>query len=149
MMTTTVQRSAFLAMLASLFWLGESALASNPFRCTPGKLKPGDTLVLTMQTPHGGDLGLRTPKGEFFFLVFWPSTPAEAGQSLAPWDTFKMMDRLTVPVGTLKLAPWGTALPARFVFDEPGTYVVLMDENLEGDAPARHVCRIHFAGRAN
>jgi hypothetical protein len=143
------RRSIGLAALASLLPLSTLAFASEAFRCVPAKLKVGDKLVLAMQTPHGGDLALRTPKGDFFFLVFRPSTPAEAAQSLVPWDTFKTMAKLTIPIGTLKLVPWATNAPARFVFDEPGTYLVLMDENLEGDAPARHVCRVHFHGRAS
>ena len=142
-------RSTVLPTLVPFLLLGAPVHASDAFGCAPTKLKVGDTLVLTMKTPHGGDLGVRTPKGDFFFLVFWPSTPAEATQSVVPWDTFKTMDKLTIPVATLKLVPWTTTDPAQFVFDEPGTYVVMMDENLEGDAPARHVCRVHFAGRAS
>jgi len=143
------RRSIVLAALASLLPLSAPSFASGAFKCLPTKLKVGDKLVLTMQTPHGGDLGLRTPKGDFFFLVFWPSTPAEAAQSLVPWETFKTMATLTIPIGTLKLVPWATNAPARFVFDEPGTYYVLMDENLESDAAAHHVCRVHFDGRAS
>ena len=143
------RRSIAIAALATLLVFSAPVLGSEAFSCAPSKLKLSDTLVLTMRTPHGGDLGLRTPKGDFFFLVFWPSEPSEAAQSLVPWDTFKTMAKLTIPIGTLKLVPWATTEPARFVFDEPGTYYILMDENLEGDAPARHVCRVHFEGRAS
>jgi hypothetical protein len=135
------------ALLASLL-LSSPLLASEQFKCVPSKLKAGDTLLLTMSTPHGGDLGLRTPKGEFFFLVFWAATPAEAAPSLVPWDAFKAMGKLSISAD-LKLAPWATPKSPRFIFDEPGTYLVLMDENLEADAPARHKCRIHFDGRAS
>jgi hypothetical protein len=142
------RRSLVSAALAASLLLSAPLLASEPFKCVPSKLKAGDTLLLTMATPHGGDLGLRTPKGEFFFLVFWAATPAEAALSLVPWDVFKSMGKLSISTD-LKLAPWATTKPPQLVFDEPGIYVVLMDKNLESDAPARYKCRIHFDGRAS
>jgi hypothetical protein len=52
-------------------------LASKALTCVPSTLKAGDTLVLTIPTPHSGDLWVSTPNGEGFFLVFPPETPAE------------------------------------------------------------------------
>ena len=119
-------------------------------------LKTGDTLVLTIPTPHGGDLGIWNPKGEFFFLVFPPDMPAEfipveASHPLVPWGKFKTMDRLSIPIDTLKWVPRPERNgPLRLIFDEPGDYEVQMGVYQEAEKPPpRFRCRVHFVGRAS
>src|SRR5437899_492705 len=46
-----------------------------PFVCTPALLRPGDTLTLRMDTPHGGELGVFTPRGRFLSVV--PTPPGD------------------------------------------------------------------------
>jgi len=127
--------------------LATSAYAAEGFTCLPKKLKLGDTLVISMPTPHGGDFGVWTPKREFFFLVFWPSDSAEARQTLRNWDTFKTEPEFRLDTATSMATNWSGDRSKQLIFADAGWYRFVLDDNLETEGTPKFTCRVHFLGR--
>ena len=68
-------------------------------RCSPQKLWAGDTLTLTMSTPHGRDLAIRNPSGQFFWLRYWEPHNQEI---VNQWQAFKKVKQLKIITSTAK-----------------------------------------------
>ena len=97
--------------------------------CHPLELRPGDTLELTMRTPHGSYLGVIAP-GDFWFFLIYPQPQAEHPSLMAP-HKFRSIARLALPVSSTKAMPWVHGYTdAMLVFRKPGTYKILVGENL-------------------
>ena len=115
-----------------------SACARNPDRpteptsalsCRPPELRPGDTLELTLRTPHGGYLGVIAPRDFWFFLVYPHQQPNQP--SLMPASKFGNVARLALPVSSTKALPWVHGYnEAMLVFRKAGTYKIVVGENL-------------------
>ena len=135
---------AILTILGAIPATAAGTDSSERLRCTPATLRAGDTLTLRMPTPHGGDLGVWTPGGTFFFLVFWASGDVDPARSLVPWDVFRSMPDLRIPT-TLMAIPWSQPGPERPVFSEAGEYRFVLDESLQTDGIPRFSCRVRFS----
>jgi hypothetical protein len=85
-----------------------------PLTCAPTELGSGDTLMLRMRTPHGGELGAFTPRRGYYNLR---STP-RAG-TVPDADRFARQDRLVIPT---------TSVTGRQVFTDSGTYMFSLSE---------------------
>ena len=90
-----------------------------PFACTPAALRPGDTLSLRMQTPHGGELRVITPDGTSLVVV--PFAPAAALRA----QRFEHLARLHLVVGTSSGQRDGGG-PTVPVFEAAGRYVIVV-----------------------
>lgn len=108
-----------------------------PFACAPSVLKSGDTLTLTMETPHGGELGVFTPAGRFLYIV-----PFAAGsrQRTTGFD-WRSEFRLRTADATGSLTPGGPKLP---IFADSGLYRFQLDEPVGSAATVE--CRVTYTG---
>jgi len=124
---------------------GRSARKSR-LSCAPRKLFRGDSLRLNMSVPHGGDLAVIAPGGDYFFLSFWQPDKTDARQSLFDWEAFKSRRQLTLDTARLKTKPYiaGRDEP-ELVFNRTGWYRVRLSENLETDdgTPVSE-CRVYY-----
>lgn len=102
-------------------------------RCSPTRLGPADTLTLAMAVPHGRELSIQNPAGEFFNLVLADPQPAD-GPMLMPADTFRALPAVRLPVASLRAKPFEFGRDsAERVFARPGPYRVRMAEVLNTD----------------
>jgi len=109
-----------------------------PFVCTPALLRPGDTLTLQMDTPHGGELGVFTPSGRFLSVV--PSqTPGPRG---APEFERVAQLRLSTMAATARVTPAGPEQP---IFADSGTYQFQLSQVAEFSGSVL-ACRVRFTG---
>jgi hypothetical protein len=115
--------------------------------CTPKTFGRRDTLTFQMETPHAGEMELKTPDNISYGLVPGPGL-AKGNRSLAPSETFKTMSTLKVPAD-IRMIPeiYGRDTP-EVVFSRPGQYVVMMGQNLHSDYTERpYICKITFSPR--
>lgn len=114
--------------------------------CAPRKLFRGDSLRLTMSAPHGGDLAVVAPGGDYFLLSFWQPDKTDAWQPIFDWEAFKRMRQLTLDTARLKTKPYiaGRDEPES-VFTKTGWYRVRLSENLATDdgTPVSE-CRVYY-----
>ena len=118
---------------------GSSPVAGGPvplpgaLRCSPTTLGPADTLTLAMSVPHGRELSIQNPVGDFFNLVIAEPQPAD-GPMLFPADTFRITPQVRLPVASLRAKPFVFGRDsAERVFSRPGTYRLSMAEVLNTD----------------
>jgi hypothetical protein len=115
------------------------------FRCGPNVVSSADTLTLTFSSPHGPELGVRTPDQQFLFIAFVQETP----QSVPPvrGEVFAKMRSLKLSVkGATGLDHIGSSEP-RAIFSVPGTYRFILADNLETEADfgGHQACDVRFA----
>jgi hypothetical protein len=122
--------------------VGESS--APPLSCEPKKLRPGDTLILQFRLPHPKELAIRAPGNVWYFLVYEPdkNTPQPAVDKAA----FAQMREMRLPVRTAEGTPWaaGKTKNGR-IFQQSGTYEVVLTDNLESEGVPAFRCRITFA----
>lgn len=126
-------------------------------RCSPGRLRRGDTLTLTMPARHGGYLAVVNPRGKYFFLTSGDAQTAasEKGAGANPSltaEAFARLRRLRLDTAATKALDYeGSAGERRAepVFRETGWYEVLVsDRSFERDEPsADGRCRIYYSDR--
>jgi hypothetical protein len=69
---------------------------ANP-ACVPSDLYPSGTLTIRMRTPHGSELGVRKPKGEFQFISY-KRVSSDAPPSPVEPEVFRAQTELNIPV---------------------------------------------------
>lgn len=121
---------------------------SSALSCTPEIFGAGDTLTVRMRTPHGDYLTANQPDGTLFFIVYPQRGVPTRNTSLVPSDGFKTTSTLRLPA-TLRAQPWVYGRDTtEALFSQPGTYILWVGENLEGDFNPRSVsCRVKFVAR--
>jgi hypothetical protein len=124
----------------------ERGMRKSRLSCAPRKLFRGDSLRLTMSVPHGGDLAIIAPGGDYFLLSFRQPDKTDARQSLFDWEAFKSRRQLTLDTARLKTKPYiaGRDEPEP-VFTKTGWYRVRLSENLATDdgTPVSE-CRVYY-----
>ena len=111
-----------------------------PLVCTPALLKPGDTLTLRMDTPHGGELGVFTPRGRYLYVVPFS---ARSPRGTPGFDWVPRL-RLSTADATAGVTPTGPKQP---IFADSGTYQFQVSQVAEVSASL--VCRVVFVGGRN
>jgi hypothetical protein len=108
-----------------------------PFACAPAVLTSGDTLTLTMQTPHGGELGVFTPTGRYLYVV--PLTAESRRRATG----FTWRGELRLPTADARgsEAPGG---PRVAIFADTGTYGFQISEPAQSGLTLG--CRVRYAG---
>jgi hypothetical protein len=109
-----------------------------PFVCTPALLRPGDTLTLRMDTPHGGELGVFTPRGRFLTVVPFR---ARAPRGASGFEGMAQL-RLSTVGATANATPAGPEQP---IFADSGTYQFQLSQVAEFSG-AVLACRVRFTG---
>jgi hypothetical protein len=112
----------------------EGALATN-LGCAPKVLRPGDTLTIRLPLPHGGELGVWNPKGEFQFIAYRKDTD-NAPLPPIDFDNFRKQTEVQLVIATAKGVPVrdGFEQP-ELLFSAPGRYHFLVSDNLETENP--------------
>ena len=116
--------------------------------CSPRRLYRGETLVLNMTVPHGGDLAIVGPKKSFSFLVFEPSENSRQ-QPLINREKFETMAQLRLATDKVREMMWAAdERPNRLIFTRTGWYEVWLSANLETDdgTPVAK-CRVYYIHR--
>jgi hypothetical protein len=135
-----------------------STTVEPQLRCSPGRLRRGDTLTLTMSARHGGYLAVVNPRGKYFFLTSGDTETAASEKSAGAnpsltADAFGRMRRLRLNTAATKSldyeAPAGERR-AEAVFCETGWYKVLIsDRSFEREEPsADGQCRIYYSDQS-
>lgn len=123
-----------------------SATSEDTLACQPRAVTEVDTLVLSMQTPHGGDMGVTSPDNTFSWLV---RDGENIGNVLDASMDFRLLTRLRLPVEEASALPavYGVDKPKR-LFREAGMYTFHLSEELETDH-GTSVAECEVAYRAN
>ncbi len=119
---------------------------STAFSCKPKSLGPRDTLTLQLDTPHGGELMVRTPSDVFFSFVYPPYDTAHQKYSIVPGEDFKTMSKLKVPAD-IRLPPlvYSKDTIPEAVFSRPGQYVLQMGDKMASDHTGPpYICKVMF-----
>jgi hypothetical protein len=127
-------------------------------RCTPRRLRRGDTLTLAMPARHGGYLAIVNPRGKYFFLTSDDSGARtfEKNAGVNPFisaSAFSAMRRLQLSTTDTKAIDYEDARGTRraeTVFRQTGWYKVLVsDTSLERDEPAPEgQCRVYYVSKS-
>ena len=135
---------AGLAVLAALAVAAPAqAQQTARIRCRPLELYAGDTLVITMTAPHGGDLAITTPD-----LAWFPVSISDSAWSMMPRSAFLATDTLRLATDTLAGVPYVHGATNRQpVFAQPGTYRIDLAENLRTEDVPVYSCRVRFHDR--
>jgi hypothetical protein len=125
---------------------GKRRAWKSELSCAPRKIFRGDSLKLKMSVPHGGDLAIIAPGGDYFLISFWQPDKTAARQPLFDWEEFKSKRQLTFDTSRLKVQPWMAGRDENeLVFTKTGWYRVRLSENLETDdgTPVSE-CRVYY-----
>ena len=124
----------------------EKLLAAD-LKCSPSSFSEGDTLTLTMVTPHAEYLAVDHPDRTVFFIVYPTFGEPTRRYSIMPSEDFKTVASLRIPAD-IKANPrvYGRENGVERVFDKRGTYVIRIGE-LETDyGPPISKCVVRFRG---
>jgi hypothetical protein len=106
---------------------------AGTLRCSPARLGPADTLTLAMRVPHGRELSVQNPAGDFFMLVL-ANPDAADGPMLMPAAAFRTLAEVRLPVASLRARPFVFGRDStELVFARPGPYQVHVAEVLNTD----------------
>jgi len=116
--------------------------------CQPQLVTKSDTLVLSMQASHGGDLGVTGPDSTFYWVVRdWK----DLGDVLNASEEFRGLTRLRLPVEDASALPavYGVDKPKR-LFRKAGTYTFHLSEELETNSgtPVAE-CKVEYQASRN
>jgi hypothetical protein len=108
-------------------------------RCSPRRLRLGDTLTLNMSVPHGRDLAILSPAGKFFWLRSWEPNDREA---TTQWYAFEKVRQLKLVTGEAKGRVSNDDEP---IFTQTGWYSIRISYNLEtDDGTPFNECKVYY-----
>jgi len=128
-----------IALLAVLVLASACRVGTAPtpragaLRCRPERLGPADTLTLAMAVPHGRELSIQNPAGDFFMLVLNHPRVAD-GPMLMTAEAFRTMPEVRLPAAALRAKPFVFGRDStELVFSSPGVYRIQVAEALNTD----------------
>jgi len=107
-----------------------------PLTCAPTEVAPGDTITLRMRVPHGGELGVFTPRRGYYSIRSTP--PAGTVPDAA---RFEYRDRLVIPTASAAGRRVNAGARER-VFADSGTYMFSLSEYK--DVSMAITCAVHY-----
>jgi hypothetical protein len=116
-------------------------------RCSPDTIRPGDTLTVRMDEPHGRYFIARGPDGTDFFIVFPGEGRPDRTQRrvLLPTDSFRKVTLLKLNTRTLTAGPWVFGRDTNeIVFRQAGVYRLMVGSEMETDGPQFTECRVTY-----
>lgn len=115
---------------------------THQLRCSPKVFTRDDLLSIEMGISHPGELAIVRPDGEYFFIAqrVLGNSPIKA----IPSDLFRNIVALQISPKTFVAHRWRTGAPNyELVFNEAGTYKVILGEPLESDTESStQVCEV-------
>ena len=125
-------------------------------RCTPRRLRRGDTLTLSMQAGHGGYLAIVNPDGKYFFITsndegartFEKNAGVSPFLSVADFSRMRQLRLSTADTKAIDYEGSQETRRAEAVFRRAGWYKVLIsDTSFERDEPSPEAqCSVYYAG---
>jgi hypothetical protein len=115
--------------------------------CEPAELRTGDTLTLRLTLPHGRSLHVLSPDRTPFIVIFHGEGQPDRAQrrSLVPPDSFARMTQLTLDTRTTRAGAWVFGRDTNeTLFRAPGTYRMIVGDDLETDGPSYAECLVTF-----
>ena len=102
--------------------------------CSPQKLTESDTLILKMAQPHGSELAVISPAGEYYMIAYQRIDRRSPLRPIMSSDEFKKLTEFRIDPKSFKAHPWKDGADKyQKVFTAPGRYRVLLSDNLETD----------------
>ena len=117
--------------------------------CSPRRLYRGDTLLITMSVPHGGDLAIVGPDDRFSFIVYFQPDKNSKQQPLINREKFQSMAQLKIATDQIREMMWAAdEKPNRLIFTRTGWYEIRLGANLETDDGTPFArCRVYYVNR--
>lgn len=115
--------------------------------CEPTELRTGDTLTLRLTLPHGKSLHVLSPDRTPYIVIFHGEGQPDRAQrrSLVPPDSFARMTQLTLDTRTTRAGAWVFGRDTNeTLFRAPGTYRMIVGDDLETDGPSYAECLVSF-----
>ncbi|HEY0100540.1 MAG TPA: hypothetical protein VGB76_16460 [Pyrinomonadaceae bacterium] len=130
----------------------------DQLRCTPRRLRRGDTLTLTMPARHGGYLAIVNPRGKYFFLTsddsgartFEKNAGVNPSLSATEFGGMQQLQLSTTDTKAIDYEGSQEKRRAETVFRQTGWYKVLIsDTSLERDEPSpQGQCRVYYVNKS-
>jgi hypothetical protein len=119
------------------------------FACAPTKLHHGNVLSISVSVPHGTDLGIWSPKKEFFFVYSCDDQIRAPGWKDVDCAAFANLSRITIDTSSFEAAAASPGAGTKRVFSANGAYTVLLAKNLETENTARSTnrCIVQYTGK--
>lgn len=127
----------------------EGKLAGADLKCSPSTFSEGDTITLTMATPHADGLSVDHPDGTAFYIVYPTYGEPSLKFSMMPSEDFTAVSSLRIPAD-IKANPrvYGREHGVERVFTKPGIYVLKVAKLSTDYGPPAAKCILHFRGAA-
>lgn len=96
---------------------------------------PTDTIKVLFAHKKNYEFAIRTPTGEFFYVVYNPDIPTiPKGKPVVSYREFTTTRQIIIPVATFKANPHDTKYKGnQLVFKKSGTYTLMLGKNLSTD----------------
>ncbi|HYC52319.1 MAG TPA: hypothetical protein VEB19_14500 [Gemmatimonadaceae bacterium] len=115
--------------------------------CEPATVSAEDTLTIRMTRPHGKSFHVLAPDGTPYIVVFHGEGQADRGQrrSLVPPDSFGKLTEITLNTKSARAGVWVFGRDTNeALFRAPGTYRLIVGDDLETDGPVYAECLVTF-----
>lgn len=122
--------------------------------CTPKILYFGDTFTINLNTPHGADFIIYPPSREKSFeICFWyPKDSKNKPETMFEYNECKNVKQVKLVAGITEVGGWNheeeSFGPFKSVlFQEVGTYEIIVSPNIETDDPVISKCLVEYKGK--
>jgi hypothetical protein len=94
-----------------------------------------DTIKIVFAHQGNHEFAIRTPSGEFFYVVYNPAIPTiPQGKPVVSYKDFASTKELKIPIASFKANPHDTKYKGnQLVFKKSGTYTLMLGKNLSTD----------------
>ena len=101
-----------------------------------------------MGPSHAGELGVKRPDREYFFISYKKPDRRSQLRTVLPNETFKTIVAIHISPKTFKAHHWRKGVTEyELVFTLPGEYTFLLGETLESDAEYNvQICKVMYTG---
>jgi hypothetical protein len=116
--------------------------SSAALSCEPKRISSNDTLILRFRMPHPGELAIRAPGNIWYFLVYDPDESSPP--PIVDKASFARMSEMRLPVATARGIRWQGDGKNEVMFQESGTYEVVLTNTLETEDVPAFRCKLAF-----
>jgi len=122
--------------------------------CSPKVLYYGDTFTIDLNTPHGSDFIITPPsRKKTFEICFWyPKDSKNKPETMYEYNECKNVKQIKLVAGITEVGGWNheeeSFGPFKSVlFQEVGTYEIIVSTNIETDDPIISKCLVEYKGK--
>jgi hypothetical protein len=136
-MKTHIMKCIYTALFVVLFLgITSSFSKDNNLKCSPFKLKSGDTLTISMTVPHEKELAIVDPDGAYFLLSYDSKIKIlnSSQFSIYNFDHFDTVKTIKLDVSTAEGSPYTAGKKNNEkIFVKPGRYKILLSSDLHSE----------------